>query len=127
VSQPLGPIKWLPAPVGPGPDTPPTALQNETAAREAADAVLAADIAAETARAMEAESLASEARHAEDTAAWVLSLDLSAAPQGVDPGFGRLWLSGTALQIGSPPAAMEKEDVSGHWQLEDGSGNWFFA
>jgi len=127
MSSTLGPIVWLPAPIGPGEDTPPTALQNETIARQEADAGLAADIAAETARAEEAESLASEARHAEDTAAWVLSLDLSAAPQGADPGFGRLWLSGTALQIGSPPAAMEKEDASGHWQLEDGSGNWFFA
>lgn len=56
------------------------------------------------------------------------ALDFSGLPTS-DPGGGKPWLNGSVLSIGSVGVvyAVELEDASGHWQLEDGSGAWDFS
>jgi hypothetical protein len=131
-----GPLIFGP-PVSPIPP-PPTALDNEILARQAADAaeataraaedaVLNAAIVAETNRAIAAENaiIGGGSGGALSAAEWML-LDLSHLPTS-DPGFGRPWLSGTTIMVGAALAAMQLEDATGHWLLEDGSGSWEFA
>jgi hypothetical protein len=131
-----GPLRFGPGTIIPEPP-PPTALDNEIAARIAADAAeataraaedaaLNAAIVAETNRAIAAENAILIGGSGGQTAAQWMLLDLSGLPT-TDPGFGRPWLSGLVVQIGSLPAAMQIEDGTGHWLLEDGSGSWEFA
>jgi hypothetical protein len=122
-----------------GPPTPPpsTALENEILARQAADAAeatarasedaaLNAEIVAETNRAIAAENAIGAGGGGGASAQQWMLLDLSHLPTA-DPGFGRPWLSGTTIMVGAAPAAMQLEDATGHWLLEDGSGSWEFA
>lgn len=47
-----------------------------------------------------------------------------------DPGGGLPWLNGTALSVGTPPAAMVGiglEDATGDWTLQDGTGHWLYG
>lgn len=123
-----GPLVFFPLPPGPAPP-PATGLQAEAIARQSGDAINADAIAAETARAEAEEAVLAAAINGGGPlmAQQVLHLDLSAMASGADPGFGRLWMNGIAVQIGSAPALAQTEDASGYWQLEDGSGRWEFA